>query len=98
MFQRVGQKGSGKNMDFSWKQVYQAAMLELKPEEMGRGIEAAERAIYQRVEELRQNDASSAEELWAIHDALRCLRVLVQSERQPQISTRATGPQRGEAL
>jgi hypothetical protein len=95
MFQGVGQKGNGKNMDFSWKQLYQAALLELKPEEMRRGIEAAERAIYQRVEELNQNDASSGEELWAIHDALRCLRVLAQSERQPQISTRAISQRSG---
>jgi len=84
-------------MDFSWKHLYQAALVEPQPEEMRRRIEAAERAIYQRVEQLKQNESSSGEELWAVHDALRCLRILAQTEKQAQTLPQAVGPQRGEA-
>jgi hypothetical protein len=66
--------------NFTWQEKYTEALLELNREELPRRIDAAEKAIYQRIEELKQAAANSAEELWAINDALRGLRVLVQTE------------------
>ena len=68
-----------------WRELYQAAMLELRPEELRWRIDAAERAIQQRFAELRQNDSYSEEESRALDDALRGLRVLDSTEcKSPQ--------------
>jgi hypothetical protein len=72
----------------SWQELYQAALVEVQPESLRRRIEAAEKAIYQRVEELKQNGAGSGAELWAINDALRGLRVLAKTEGQTHGSQR----------
>jgi hypothetical protein len=63
-----------------WRELYQAAMLELRPEELRLRIDNAERAIQQRIEELRQDGSNSKEELRALDDALRGLRVLASTE------------------
>ncbi|MGB6387557.1 MAG: hypothetical protein WBD25_11170 [Terriglobales bacterium] len=63
-----------------WRELYQAAMLELRPEELRLRIDNAERAIQQRIAELRQGDFNSKEELRALDDALRGLRVLASTE------------------
>ena len=96
MFRPVGQKGIGSNMD-SWKQLYQAALLELDPAELQKRIEAAEEGIYQRVEQLKQSQASSGEEWCAINDALRRLRILANTEIPPQSSTQSVIPRPGTA-
>jgi hypothetical protein len=67
-------------MDFPWQDKYTEAMLELDREKLPQRIEAAEKAIYQRIEEFKRNPASSAEELFRLNDALRGLRVLAKSE------------------
>ncbi len=68
-----------------WREKYTEAMLELNPEELPARIVAAEKAIRQRMEELESPRGSSEEELWALNDALRGLRVLAQAEcRSPQ--------------
>jgi hypothetical protein len=67
-------------MKFAWQEKYTEALLELNREELPQRIKAAEKAIYQRIEELKNSAACSAEELWALNDALRGLRVLVQTE------------------
>src|SRR5215831_162274 len=82
-------------MDTSWEQIYQAALVELQPGEMRQRIEAAEKAIYQRVEQLKQSKAGSGDELWAIHDALRRLRVLAETENRPPTSPQAVRPKPG---
>jgi hypothetical protein len=79
-------------INFSWQELYQAALVEVQPEELRRRVDAAEKAIYQRVEELKQTGASSGEELWAINDALRSLRVLAKTECPPQRSSGAGAP------
>ena len=78
---------------FTWQEKYTEAMLELNREELPRRIDAAEKAIYQRVEELKGTVTSSAEELWAINDALRGLRLLAKTECPPQHSPDSRGPQ-----
>src|SRR6202022_1317685 len=42
-----------------WQELYQAAMLELRPDQMRRRIDEAEKAIQQRIVELTQHDSSS---------------------------------------
>ena len=59
------------NMNAGWQELYRAAMLELRPDELRRRIDDAEKAIQQRILELTQNDSSSKEERRAIEDALR---------------------------
>jgi hypothetical protein len=70
-------------MNLSWQELYRAALLEVQPEQLRRRIDAAEKAIFQRSEELRQASNQVNEEQAAMADALRALRVLAQSECQP---------------
>lgn len=63
-----------------WRELYQAAMLELRLEELQLRIDEAEKAIQQRIVELRRDDSNGTEELRAIDDALRGLRVLASTE------------------
>jgi hypothetical protein len=88
MFRIVrGKRGNGVTTGFTWQEKYTEAMLELNRAELPRRIEAAEKAIYQRVEELRDAGASSAEELWAINDALRGLaKTECPAQRSPEKS------------
>ncbi len=74
-------------MTSTWQELYRAALLELHPDELRPRIDAAERAIQRRISDLRQNDCNSAEELRALDDALRGLRVLISTECKPPQST-----------
>jgi hypothetical protein len=74
------------NMNAGWQELYRAAMLELRPDELRRRIDDAEKAIQQRILELTQNDSSSEEERRAIEDALRGLRDLASTECKPPLS------------
>lgn len=68
-----------------WRELYQAAMLELRPEELRQRIDDAETAIRQRIAELRQDHSDSAEESRDLDDALRGLCVLASTEcKRPQ--------------
>ena len=67
-------------MNRSWRELYQAAVLELRPEELRQRINEAETAIQQRIVELRRDDSAAWEEFQALDDALRMLRVLVSTE------------------
>ena len=75
------------NMNAGWQKLYQAAMLELRPDQLRRRIDDAEEAIRQRIVELKQSDPSSEEERRAIEDALRGLRALASTECKPPLST-----------
>ncbi|MGA8489321.1 MAG: hypothetical protein WB711_02800 [Terriglobales bacterium] len=66
--------------NLSWRELYRAALLEVVPERLRERIDAAERAIRQRSEELKGGDGQASEEQTAMADALRALRVLAQSE------------------
>lgn len=81
-------------MSLGWQELYRAALLEAQPEQLRRRIDAAEEAICQRLEELRRAGPDSDEEQRAIADARRALRVLGQTECQPQGSLGAVVPQR----
>jgi hypothetical protein len=74
-------------MNVGWQELYQAALLELRPGELRRRIDEAEKAIQQRILELIRNDSSSDEERRAMDDALRGLRVLASTECKPPLST-----------
>ena len=82
-------------MNYAWQEKYAEALLELNREQLGQRIEAAEKAIYQRIEELKRSGADSADELWAINDALRGLQVLARSECASQRPPKA-GASQGE--
>jgi len=71
----------------SWREFYQAALLEVQHEELRRRIDEAEKAIYQRSEELKQNGSHSGEEQREMADAIRALRFLTQTECQSSTGT-----------
>jgi hypothetical protein len=72
-------------MNVAWQELDQAALLEVRPEELRQRIEAAEKAIQLRIVELGGH-AGSAKELQA-DDALRGLRLLARTECKPRHST-----------
>jgi hypothetical protein len=76
-------------MSLSWQKLYQAALLEVQPEELHRRVGIAERAIQQRIEELKYAGPDSSEEQQAIADAQRALRVLAETECNSQPSSGA---------
>jgi hypothetical protein len=67
-------------MILQWQQLYQAALLEVRPEQLRQRIAGAEKAMEQRLEELKHSDPGSSDEQRAIADALRRLRVLADRE------------------
>jgi hypothetical protein len=66
--------------EISWRQLHRAALLELNPEQLQERIEVAEKAIQQRMTELRQDDCGPDGESRELDDALRGLRVLAVTE------------------
>ena len=64
----------------TWQGLYRSALLELCPDELRMRINAAEKAIQLRIDELRQGKDSSEDESQALADALRGLRVLASTE------------------
>jgi hypothetical protein len=70
-----------------WQELYRAALLELRPEELRLRIEAAEAAIHQRLRELQMSDEAFGDEHHAIADALRGLRTLARTECPPSPSS-----------
>jgi len=84
-------------MNLLWREKYTEAMLELNPEELPARIVAAEKVIHQRIEELESRNKNSEEELWALNDALRGLRLLSQAECRTLPSQNPGKPQPQEA-
>jgi hypothetical protein len=98
MLQIVRKERPCVTINFAWQGKYTEALLELDREKLPLRIEIAEKAIFQRIEELKQNKADSADELWAINDALRGLQVLAKSECAGQCPPKAGVPQGEVAL
>jgi hypothetical protein len=69
-------------MSTAWRELYRAALLELRSEELRPRIDEAEKTIQARIIELRQEDSNSGEEARELEDALRGLRVLAATECQ----------------
>jgi len=67
----------------AWQELYKAALVELRPEELRLRIETAEGVMQRRLHELEQIGAGQSEELQALSDALRSLRTLARSECKP---------------
>jgi hypothetical protein len=63
----------------AWQPEYQAALVEVDREKLKERVEAAETAIYKRLQQLSQNPDDSAERQ-VIEDALHSLRVLKRNE------------------
>lgn len=76
-----------------WRELYQAAMLELRPEELRQRIDDAEGAILRRMSEIRMDDSNSIEEARSLNDALRGLRVLASTECKSSPSVSSGGAQ-----
>ncbi len=70
---------------YGWQELYRAALLEVRPEELRLRIDAAEAAIEQRIAELRQSDSSCPDERHALADALRGLQILLKTECTPRL-------------
>ncbi len=70
---------------YVWQELYRAALLEVRPEELRPRIDAAEAAIQERILELRQSDSSCEDERHALADALCGLRTLVKTECAPRV-------------
>jgi hypothetical protein len=68
------------DIKYLWRDLYQAALLEVRPEELWQRIGEAEKAIQQRIEELRCSDTSSEDECQALDDASRMLRFMASTE------------------
>jgi hypothetical protein len=62
-----------------WQKEYQAAVLEIDPTQLPRCIEAAETAIYKRLQQLSQ-DSDHHTERQVIEDALQSLRFLKKND------------------
>jgi hypothetical protein len=58
-----------------WQADYQAALVELDPQKLPERVQAAETAIFKRLQAISQNTDNQAERQ-AIEDALASLRVL----------------------
>ena len=75
----------------TWLELYQAALLELRPEQLSLRIAAAELAIRQRMldlqtSELQENASNSEQDIQALRDALLVLRTLTNTEcRGPEL-------------
>jgi hypothetical protein len=67
----------------NWQELYKAALLELRPEELSLAIETAEAAIHQRLRELGPTWDGASGEYHAIADAMRSLRTLAKTECPP---------------
>ena len=64
----------------SWQELYQAAFLESRPQDLRRRIDAAEKAIRDQIAALQPSDPMAVQECLALEDALRGLRSLERSE------------------
>jgi len=62
--------------DWTWRELYVAALMEANDEKMSARIAQAERAILDRVRELFYASADNIEEEQALDDALYALRAL----------------------
>ena len=79
-------------LNVAWRELYRAALVELQPEELRQRIADAEKAIQQRIAELRRNDSDPGEELRELDDALRGLRILANTECKPPRSLSGSAP------
>jgi hypothetical protein len=69
----------------TWRELYRAALLELRPELLRQKIEVAETALRQRMAEIGENNSSWGDERQALDDALHGLRILVRTECSPRL-------------
>jgi hypothetical protein len=73
-----------------WQNEYQAALVELDREKLPERVEAAETAIYTRLQQISQRSDHSAERQ-AIEDAVAGLRVLKRDSLGKEVITRHYG-------
>jgi hypothetical protein len=83
--------------NLAWQELYKAALLELRPEQLRLRIEAAEAAIHLRLQELQNGEVGSNHEHHAMADALRGLRTLCNSECKPANHPANDAPARNQA-
>ncbi len=79
--------------NFSWRELYQAALVEVQPDELRRRIDAAEDAICRRNEELKLAGSQTSAEQQAIADALRTLGILARTECPSHLSLETGVPE-----
>jgi len=70
----------------NWRELYEAALLEVNPADLQKGIELACQAMRQRSDDLaRSADPGALEEMRAIADALQNLRTVQRVELRSSI-------------
>jgi hypothetical protein len=63
-----------------WRQFFKEAVLELDPERFPTKLEAAHKAVAQRLEELRQENGGTRRERLELADAERTLVLLMKQD------------------
>jgi hypothetical protein len=67
----------------NWVELYRAALIETDQAKLRDRIMAAQKALRERVGELKEDDNGSAQEIRALQDALRALRSLLELYASP---------------
>ena len=80
--------------DYPWGRSYELAILETDRSRLAERIQAAERAIMARLQELNSDHGGTAEEQTAIRDALSGLRML-QKELSDSVRDASFGARTG---
>ena len=71
-----------------WKQVYQEALFELNPTRLPEKLEAADKAVQERLSEVR-NGTSDRRERLQLEEAKRTIALLLDSLEQVDARTRS---------
>jgi hypothetical protein len=73
---------SNANTQTKWKQAFQDAVFELDPTRLLPKLERAQKAIEDRLSEVRSGDSTVPRELMELEDAQRTIRYLAKHELQ----------------
>jgi hypothetical protein len=83
--------------DYPWGRSYKSAILETDRSRLAERIQAAERAIMARLQDLNNDHGGTSEEQTAIRDALSGLRMLQTELSQSVPESRVGGRTGGDA-
>jgi hypothetical protein len=81
-----------------WRELYQAAILELDETKLSNRIAEAEEVIVQRARELFQQNGNNFKEQQALDDAMQALRVLRSIERRNRMRNASNNLSRKQPL
>jgi hypothetical protein len=82
----------------SWRELYQAAILELDDTKLSNRIAEAERVIVQRARELFQQSGNNFKEQQALDNAMHALRILRSIARRNRMRNASKNLSSGQPL